>query len=138
MTIRSWLLLAMASILVLACEDSGSSSSSKDCRKLCEKIVGCQENDPRDLACQWVLDGDEDFCRDACDDNIDDSDLREDCVECPADRLSCGGTASVRPCDADCEPTMYVTGFDDEAAAEYAFTTYYCDNPVDVDIGDDD
>lgn len=137
MTIHSLFAFGLMVFLALACGGSGDGSSNKDCRKLCEKIIGCQENDPRELACQWVLDGDEDFCRDACEENVDDSDLRADCVECLADRLSCGGTASVRPCDADCEPTMYVTGLDGEGAAEYAFTTYYCDDPVDVDIDDD-
>ncbi len=49
------------------------------------------------------------------------------CIDCLAERLVCTGTAALRPCDADCTGTPFVTGTDFEGAAEYDYTQYFCE-----------
>ena len=116
---RSRIFLFVALATVGCGEDD---AASEDCTSFCERVLGCYENEQQASASAWLVEGDLEFCEERC---AEGNSVDMQCVECLADRLDCQTTGAMRPCDADCEPTEYVTGEDDEGAPTYDYWTYY-------------
>jgi hypothetical protein len=117
------------------CDDEEES----DCVRLCDRTVLCIERhvapaiaasddgsaSPDDFVCAFDdRVGTQATCVEGCGVQASGPTARA-CVACLADRLTCSATASMRVCDVDCEPTMFVTGEDGEGALAYDYASWF-------------
>ncbi len=117
--------------------DTGPTELEAQCALLCDRTVLCTESyvaprvaadeggNPDDWTCSF---DDPDAARATCEAGCVEegaSPTAAACITCLADNLGCSTTASVRPCDADCEPTLFGQGRDGEGALSYDYASWF-------------
>lgn len=129
----------VAGLFASACEPEASKVET-DCALLCDRTVLCVEKHvapeiaserngeapPDAFSCAFDdEDGARSTCEQGCVEEGESSPTNASCIACLADRLSCSVTAPMRPCDVDCEPTMFATGEDGEGALTYDYASWF-------------
>jgi hypothetical protein len=117
--------------------DTGASPLVEDCTLLCDRAVLCTESyvapriaaddegDPDAFTCSF---DDPAAARATCQAGCEaegESPTAAACIECLAENMGCSTTGSLRPCDVDCEPTLFATGRDGEGALAYDYASWF-------------
>lgn len=132
-----WAPLSVALLLLVGCPLPDPTALESECALLCDRTVLCTEShvapeiaagdsgDPDRWTCAFDdASGARSTCEAGCLD-AGQSPTAAACIECLSEHMGCSTTGSMRTCDVDCEPTMFVTGQDYEGALEYDYASWF-------------